>query len=293
MLFESVPERIAATFRYSFRNESKLRDDADIAEAVKHTGVIFDPRTAAGCQRRGDTMTSRRFFATVWRVNAIAILVTAVLACAVLAFAAWQIYKETVRTRHATGVVNVSNEEIDHSRLELGSFDDVAGTEVLRAPLQIEQSYGFGSGSKETSSVQNYLFYDPSDGSSHWLRPGNKGLFLSTRELPERKYSEPEKPVVAIVYELVEADTNGDRRLTESDDKTIAISDPIGSFFTTIIGGVEELNGTTLAKNGRVVVLYTANSTLKVAEIDVDTHKVIRDAPVRTIAPAKPATATQ
>ena len=54
-------------------------------------------------------MTSRRFFATVWRVNAIMILVTAVLACAVLSFGAWQIYREATRTRQATGVLNVAD----------------------------------------------------------------------------------------------------------------------------------------------------------------------------------------
>jgi hypothetical protein len=233
-------------------------------------------------------VTSRRFFATVWRANAVMILLTAVLASAVLAFGAWQIYREATRTRQARGVLNVAEGQIDRSKAELGRFEAVAGTDVLRAPLQLEQVYGFGSGSKEATSVQNYLFYDSSDGNSHWLVSGSKGLFLSARELPEREYTKPERPVAVVVYELVEADTSGDGKLTASDAKTVAFSDPAGSHFTRVLTGVQEINGTTLTRSGRVLVLYTAASVLKAAEIEVDTHRIVRDAPLQTIATQKP-----
>ena len=228
-------------------------------------------------------MTGRRFFAVVWRVNAVLILLTTVLACAVLAFAAREIFKEAIRARQATGVVNVAEEQVDRSRAELGKFEIVRGTRLLRAPLQIEQTYGFSSGSKEATSVQNYLFYDPSDGSSHWLLPGNKGLFLSEHELPEREYSKPEPPLIAVVYELVEVDTNGDKKLTASDAKAVAVSDPSGSRFTRRLTGVEEVHGTTLTTNGNILILYTAASTLKAAEIDVGSLKIVRDGPVQPL----------
>ena len=233
-------------------------------------------------------MSSRRFFVIVWRANAILILVTALLACAVLTYAAWQIYREATRTRQATGVMNVADEQIDRSKLQLGAFEGIAGTDVLWAPLQLQQVYGFSSGSKEAMSVQNYLFYNSADGTSRWLVPGNKGLFLSARELPEREYTKPEKAVVAVVYELVEADTTGDGKLTANDAKTVALSDPIGSRFTRVLTMVEEINWTTLTKNGRVLVLYTAASVLKAAEIDVESHRTVRDAPLQAIAGGRP-----
>ena len=232
-------------------------------------------------------MRGRRFFAIVWRTNALLILVTAVLACAVLAYGTWQIYRETTRTRQATGVMNVAEEQIDRSKVELGRFDAIAGTNVLRAPLQLQQVYGFSSGSKEATSVQNYLFYDSSDGTSRWLVPGRKGLFLSAHELPEREYAKAAKPVLVVVYELVEADTSGDGKLTASDAKTIALSDPVGSRFTRVLTGVEDINGTTLTSSGRVLVLYTASSALKAAEIEVESHRIVRDAPLQTIAGRK------
>jgi len=110
--------------------------------------------------------------------------------------------------------VNVADEQLDRSKAQLGTFEKIAGSAVLRAPLRLEQEYGFSSGSKGTSSVQNYLFYDPAGARAYWLVAGYEGLFLATHELPEREYTKPETPVVAIVYELVESDSTGDKRLT-------------------------------------------------------------------------------
>jgi len=99
-------------------------------------------------------MTRRRFFATIWRINAIAILLTSILAGGVLLFAAWQIYKETTRTRQVSNVVNVADEQLDRSKAQLGTFEKIAGTTVLRAPLQLEQEYGFSSKIVRDSAVQ-------------------------------------------------------------------------------------------------------------------------------------------
>jgi hypothetical protein len=230
-------------------------------------------------------VTSRRFFATVWRINAVAILLTALLACGVLAFATWQIYKDATRTRQVSDVVTVGGEQLDRSQAELGTFERVSGSSVLRAPLRLEQEYGFGSGSKESSSVQNYFYYDPATRTAHWLIPGYKGLFVATYELPEREYREPERPAVAIVYVLVDGDSSGDGRLTASDVKAIAVSNPSGSQLTRVLTGVDEVKGASLTAEGRILLLYTASAALRAAEIDCATHAVVRDGAVRARAP--------
>jgi hypothetical protein len=241
--------------------------------------------TAPGARQAPAVRNRRRFFAIVWRINAILIMVTGVLAAGVLAFAGWQIYKDLARTRHASDVVNVANEQVDRSQVRLGQFVKVEGSQVLRAPLMVEQEYGFRSGTKEATAVRNYLFYDPASGRSHWLLPGNRGLFLETHDLPELDRWEGKKPVVAVVYELVESDTSGDRKLTATDQKVIALSDAAGSRFTRVLTGVEEMNGSVLIGESRLLVLYTSAATLKGAEIDVVTHKVLRDAAVQPGAP--------
>ena len=230
-------------------------------------------------------MTTRRFFALVWRANAIVLLLTAILACTVLAYGALQIYREATRTRQATDIVNVAGEQIDRSTVELGQFERVEGFPVLRAPLRLQQQYGFSSGSKETTSIQNYLFYDPADGSARWLVPRNTALFLSTHELPDREYGRSDKAaaVVAVVYVMVETDTDGDRRLTAADAKVLAVSSPAGMGFTRLLTGVVEANSVTLIGEKRILILYTTRKGLNAAEIDVDTRRVVRDAPPQVV----------
>lgn len=81
--------------------------------------------------------------------------------------------------------------------------------------------------------------------------------------------------------------SGGDGKLTGSDAKTIALSDAVGSRFTRVLTGVEDVNGTTLTNSGRLLVLYTASSALKAAEIEVESHRIVRDAPLQTIARRK------
>src|SRR2546423_3130289 len=44
-------------------------------------------------------------------------------------------YREATRTRRVSAVVNVAEDRIDRSRLQLGSFERIDGSSVLRAPL--------------------------------------------------------------------------------------------------------------------------------------------------------------
>jgi hypothetical protein len=228
----------------------------------------------------GEAMTARRFFGVLWRVNAVLILVTGVLASAVLVFAIWELFKDATR-REARNVLNVASEEIDTSTTRLGDFETVAGAHALRAPLNVEQNYAFGSGSKETTSIQNYLFYDTADGTSRWLLPGHKGLLLVTHELSDRDYTEPKKPTVGFVYEIVDTDTTGDRKLTSKDKKVVGLSDPAGRRFGRLLEGVDDVNGVVLNEKGRAVILYTTAGTLRAAEVDIQESKVVKDGALR------------
>jgi hypothetical protein len=150
-------------------------------------------------QREGARVKARRFFAVVWRVNAILFLLMATLSVAMFSFGLLQIYREFARTRQTTDVLDVADERIDRSKVQLSSFQKIGDSGVLRAALQTEQEHGFSSG--PNTAVQNYLFYDASDGSSRWLLRGNKGLILATHELPEAGCGNTSDPV-AVLYEL-------------------------------------------------------------------------------------------
>lgn len=228
-------------------------------------------------------MKNRQFFAVVWRINSVVILAAGVVGLFVLLFAAAAIYKEMTRTRQATGVVNIAEEQVDLAKASIGDFHLVEGTNVLRAPLYLEQEYAFGSGSKETSSTQNYLYFGLETRDAYWLIPGHRGLILETNEFPSREYGEEEKrAVVAVMYILVDEDTNGDGKLTRNDSKVIAMSDATGKQFARLLTKVEEINGAHL-KNGSLLIFFTSESTLRMAEVELATINVVRESVVKPL----------
>jgi hypothetical protein len=213
-------------------------------------------------------MSARRFFATVWRINAIIVLVVGILAGVVLSSAAYLLYKDAIRTRHADDVARVALGGNVPSRATLGRFEDLPKTAVLRAPLHVTQSYSIGSGSKEASSVRNYLFYDPSTRAGRWLKPSMDSLIVQTWSLPDEVNHESRPDWVSSVYAIVAADTSGDGMLTDSDQIDIASSDPDGSNFRVLVEKADRINEARLLAANRVQLLYSADSKLYALEFD-------------------------
>ena len=232
-------------------------------------------------------MNSRKLFSSIWRINAIVILFAGILAIGVLAVVMWFFVKDATRTRHVNNVASVAGEVIDKSKAEIGDFTRIDGIKVLRASLSVKQEYAFSSGSKEANSIRNYLFFDPTQKSTYWLKNNSDGLILSTHNLPEHDYRDKDKTTIAFIYVLVEKDTNNDGKLTENDLKDIAISEANGERFKVVINDVDRLNGVSLLENGHALILYSAAYSLKVADVDLQSQKLVSNVEMKTINASK------
>jgi len=232
-------------------------------------------------------MKSRRIFHYIWRINAVIILVTGLLATITLSASAVYVILQATRTRAVDSVINIASNEQVKAKTEVGTFTLIAGSEILQAPLYLIQDYDYRAGSKESSSIQNYIFFDPNQKRSYWLRPKSEGLFLSAIALSQNSAptannlilnannEEKQVPVVAFLYMLVDKDTNNDKRINDSDQKQIAISNASGTSFKVLVDQVDRFNGYSPIKNNRFSVLYTSSNKLKVAEIDLRSQEIV------------------
>lgn len=221
-------------------------------------------------------MQTRRFFAFIWRVNAILILGVSLLAAVVLCILAYMFFKDATRTRHVDNMANAALGEVEKQIAELGSFEEVPGAGVLRAPLSVRQTYGLGSGSKEAGSTRNYLYFDPSSRSARWLKPSMDGLILRAQALPESEHGQKKPDTSAVVYVAVDQDSNGDHRLSEADMKRIAVSDPKGSNYRIVVQKADRLNEVRLLGTDRLLIVYSLGS--KLAAVELNPHQI--DSPV-------------
>jgi hypothetical protein len=202
----------------------------------------------------------------------------------VLLFAAFMAIKNMDRSQHLNDTINVNEAQIDNAEQKLGAFETIEGSAVMRAPLQLKQEYpGTNYSVKGTVASQNYLFFDPVSHASHWLITGNRGLILEAMALPAKNFNrQVEIPVEAVVYTLVDTDSNGDGKLSDADLITIAISDPNGKHFARLLTRGERVNGARLSGKGMLVVLYTAAKQLRAADVDLSSGKVVRESVVKS-----------
>jgi len=212
-------------------------------------------------------MQNRKLFALLWRINAVVILLVGLAAVAVLGVAAYVFFKDATRTRYVDNVANTALDDVRESTAELGSFEQIPGSTMLRAPITVHQSYAMGPGYKEAGSVRNYLYVEPTTRSAHWLRPSMNGLILSSTALPSAGRGERERDAVVYVHVTVEKDTNGDERLTESDAKQIAVSAPDGKGYRVLVDKADRLNEATLLPDGQLLVLYSTGAKLTAVEL--------------------------
>src|SRR5947207_3254999 len=121
----------------------------------------------------------------------------------------------------------------------LGAFRPVSGTTYLMAPVtsQTEGEYSKG----ESHNVHNHVFCNTVDESTHVLLRTDDYWIVETKSLPERQEAADREPAAVqwFLYFLVKLDTDGDRKLTSKDNKTLAVSDAGGVGFAEIIPDIE------------------------------------------------------
>jgi hypothetical protein len=213
-------------------------------------------------------MKTKRFFTFVWRVNAVLIFVVGVLAAVVLSALAYIFFKDAIRTRYVGNVANAALSEVETQIAELQPFQQIQGTGVLRAALNIRQTYSLGSGSKEAIFTRNYLYFDVSTRSAYWLKATTDGLILQVYDLPGSPYGQNQSETTAVVYVAVERDSDGDHRLSDSDIKRIAVSDSKGKNYRVVVDRADRLNDARLLRPDRLLILYSLGSKLTAVELD-------------------------
>ncbi|MEM1115995.1 MAG: hypothetical protein AAF845_10410 [Bacteroidota bacterium] len=182
-------------------------------------------------------------------------------------------------------LADAAPEDDDDSQLLVGTFEEVTGADHLRAPLTNGRAESITSsirgGYDGYGETVNVLFYDVAARESRWLLPDTDRVILSTEAVRDSGR------VRAFVYQIVEADTDGDGRLGADDARTIALSDPTGRRLVRVVEGAERLRQVRRLGDDTVLILYDAASTVGAVEVGLDSLEV--EAEVTMPPPPRPA----
>ncbi len=201
-------------------------------------------------------MENSQFFKQVWRINGVIIMVAGLLAIGVLMFAAYQIFKETIRERGVTGIVNIEASAEVKEKWQLGYLSSIQGTPFVMIPLSSDQQYSQSYYDKSASSIRNYLFINKQESNQHWLLKSNEHLIMNADVLSESTNSGQEAAALAILFTVITSDTNNDDRLTAKDLKTVAISQPSGQAYREVLQGIDRVVGYSLTGKESLLVVY-------------------------------------
>ncbi|MBP0019159.1 MAG: hypothetical protein J7647_16610 [Cyanobacteria bacterium SBLK] len=214
-------------------------------------------------------MEENKIFCLLWRFNAVVIAGAGLLAIAVLGFTALSILRDVTRERQVGSIVNIDEESEIEEELQFGELREIGGTPYLLLPLSSYQSYDRPSYTKSTESTRNFLFFDSETGEQNWLFPHYDYLIVSDRHLVESSPNPQTQPVLAILYSLVQKDSDGDKRLSPRDRLTVALSQPNGGEYREILTDVEKILGHQLLDRETLIIFYQSEDHARVAKISL------------------------
>jgi len=200
-------------------------------------------------------MEENKFFKLVWRFNGLIISVAGVLAVAVLVFVTYKLFHDVTRDRATRNIVNIEENADIKENWRFGQLSKLNDNKTLMLPLYSDQSFDRAYFSKSSNSTRNYLFINIETSEKKWLFDHTNYLIERSDKLREGDYSS-DKPVIAILYQLVQLDSDQDNRLSASDLSTIAITNPDGSGYKELIKEVEKIVDHILLNQTELFLIY-------------------------------------
>jgi hypothetical protein len=232
---------------------------------------------------------SDRFFAWVWRVNALLLLglgMAGFVGAVVLIF---NIGISLSRERPDRQLTQVAGADLTARDLRLADFRTIAGTSFLYAPLAPPSEYIGSSSSGGLGFAHNLLFFDTSTKKAHWLLPDNDHTIQSFSFLmdpPGVRYAyddgESHRPKQVAIAILVEIQDSPGTPSANRGSRRLAIASPDGRGLTPIAESIDGLLGYHQPSNESVLIFYVSGGAVRVLEVDPIARKLRSDGLVST-----------
>jgi hypothetical protein len=159
--------------------------------------------------------------------------------------------------------------------LVLGRIERVIGSQVRFVELRERESKSSFSSGSGHEGTRNILFFKDKTFAPTWLFDKNEYLITRVVLLKTEDYSNKE-PVLSIMYYVMYADTDGNKKLDQNDKVSVAISNKDGSGLKNIISSVEAVIDHQVSEDGKEVdVIYQVNHRVFMERFSLETFSSI------------------
>jgi len=221
-------------------------------------------------------MQRTRLFRNIWRVNAVIIFAAGALAIVVIAISGYYMLKAATHERTAASVVNTDGEQRIKQSFALRGANHISGHPWMLVPLESDQNYGQEYFSKSASAARNYAFVSQS-AEMRWLYPHSRFLIVSASQLPRTNYGPEPEVTTLLSFNVVQKDTNGDKRMTPDDLSTLVLTRPDGTGATAILENVQRVVSQELMGE-EMLVIYEDRDGYAVASFSIKDFSLVKRA---------------
>ncbi len=177
-------------------------------------------------------MEHNRFFLWTARINSVLFLLLLLISIVLVTLTLFE--SSNWRGRNAVELIDAGADTEEAEDFRLGDLTNVCGRDVQYVTLEsYTPSKGFSSGGY-SSSIRNLVFFAGQQMQSHWLFDTDKYLISEIHQLKTESGDCKGQDTVAIYYEIRKDDTNGDGKLDDTDNLTIALTSPDGTNYLEI-----------------------------------------------------------
>lgn len=219
-------------------------------------------------------MEENKFFKLVWRFNGLVISVAGVLAVGIFLFVTYKLFQDVTRDRTTRNIVNIEENSEIKENWRLGQFSK-SNEKTLMIPLYSDQSFDRAYFSKSSNSTRNYLFINTETSQKQWLFNHTNYLIERSDKLKEGDYNS-DKPIIAILYQLIQLDSDQDDRLSASDLSTLAVTNPDGSGYKEFLKDVDKIVDHTLLNQTELFLIYQKSGESYSARLNLESFEITK-----------------
>ncbi len=209
-----------------------------------------------------------RFFIIIGRINNVLLLLVILGAGFSIVWMSWS--SNQWQHRGAIEVPTGDHASKTQVLLQFERIENIKGANTQMMLLSARsKSARFSSGSGYESETRNVLFLTGSEKTARWLFPKQNNLILVTAQLSEESKDAKDNPIKALYFEYVKDDTDGDGKLSNQDNSSVALSKPDGSGFVEVLHGVSRVLSFEMIGSQYLSVVYQVDKTVRHAKFSV------------------------
>ena len=229
-----------------------------------------------------ETVDKNRFFLWVARINSLLFL--ALLASSLVLVVFFFLENRGLENRNRVEVTDKNKNTEMLTDLHLGDIEKLCGTDIQYVKLTASGKSASFASDDYAYQTRNVIFFTGEDIKARWLFDANSN-FIQTMDVigSDRRECQHSRPV-AIYYQVIRNDSNGDGSLDTHDRTTVALSKVDGSDYREIAPGLSSVMDHEINSQAtELTLLFQKGDSVMVAKYSIETGQLLSERQISRI----------